>query len=425
MILLKSYRWLSFLLTPFVKLYFFWRLKQGKEHSVRFYERWGKASMVRPQGGLVWVHGASVGESLSALSLLKRLEWAFPKAHFLMTTGTVTSAHILEKRLPPRSFHQFIPVDTPQAVSLFLDHWNPDVALWLESELWPNLLMELKKREKPVFLLNGRMSASSYKRWDKRGRSLMEPLLGVFRKIYVQSQLQEDQFKSLGAQQVEVAANLKFAAEPLGYEAEALDSMSTVLEGRHVWLAASTHKGEEEIVLQAHADIVLKYPHLLTVIVPRHPHRGQEVLSLCQARGLTAHLRTQYPLPLPATQVYIADTLGELGLFYRLINKVFIGGSFMNAEGHNIIEPAHFKCALAQGPRFQNFLDITQQFEQLHAISIVKDGHELARAILDWIAEPGLCASRGQAAYDLVTSADQIMDHIVEDVRGAMAAHVL
>ncbi len=423
MIILYLYKWLSYALTPLLKLYFLWRLRQGKEHPTRWSERWGTPTLLRPKGDLIWVHGASVGESLSALSLLRRLEEAFPQAHFLVTTGTVTSASLLASRLSSRAFHQFMPLDTSRAVNKFLCHWQPNVALWIESELWPNILLALARKNIPTYLLNGRLSEHSFNRWRSIGRSLIGPLLRVFRKVYAQSQSLADQFKVLGVTHAQVAPNLKFASDPLPFNSKDLEKIHSTLSNRTVWLAASTHKGEETWVLQAHQEIAKNIPNILTVIVPRHPHRNHEILQLCTSKGLKAYLRSEYQLPPGDADLYIADTLGELGLFYRLINVVFMGGSLANIGGHNIIEPAHFRCAIVQGPRTHKSREITQQFEEEKALLIVSKGEKLGEVILHLLTSREVAKIQGNAAYELVKGAERMLEHVIDDVKEALGRH--
>ena len=260
-------------LGPLVHVYLKRRLKRGKEDPVRVRERQGHPGKVRPPGPLVWVHAASVGEATAMLALIERLLRERPALQILVTTGTVTSARLLETRLPSRAWHQFVPVDLPHWIGRFLDHWRPDLALWVESELWPNLVWETHARGVSMVLLNGRLSTRSYMRWQWFP-GLISPVLGAFALCLAQDHEQAERLRSLGAGKIAVAGDLKAAADALPVDALQLENLRQQIGRRPVWLAASTHAGEEEIVADVHRELALIRPDLLTMIVPRHPGRG-------------------------------------------------------------------------------------------------------------------------------------------------------
>jgi 3-deoxy-D-manno-octulosonic-acid transferase len=424
MALLFIYKWATWFFTPLLRLYLLWRRSQGKEHPTRFLERLGHPSLPRPEGQLLWLHCASVGETLSAIPLLRQLEISLPKASFLLTTGTVTASTIVQSYLGPRSIHQFVPVDIPLAVERFVNHWHPDVALWFESELWPHLLLTLSARKTPVFLINARISPRSYARWKSVGCSLIARLLQVFHTVYAQSDTIAKQFQSLGAKNVQSIGNLKLASAPLTYHKKHLQDLETSLKGRPFWLAASTHPGEEAMVLHVHKRLQEIFPRLLTIIVPRHPHRGEDILKLTQNAGLVGALRTKSLTASPHDEVYIADTLGELGLFYRLSDVVFVGGSLMKIGGHNIVEPAHHHCAILQGPFTYNFLEITQKFHTLHAVTVVTDENELFHHVLAFLTDPLVTQASSKAAFELTKSGNQLVQELAEDIQEALRQHV-
>ncbi len=288
--ILGAYRGLSALAPPALRLLLKRRLARGKEDAARLGERMGIAGRPRPAGPLVWLHAASVGESLSTLPLIERVLARVPGAHVLVTTGTVTSARLMAERLPPRAFHQFVPLDAATWVARFLDHWRPDLALWIESELWPNLLRETNARGLPAVLVNARMTERSFRGW-KRWPGAARGLLGAFRLVLAQNETYAGRFRALGAARVAVAGNLKYAAPPLPADQAKLEALRAAIGGRPVWLAASIHPGEEEAV----ADAQTRLKHAagaLGIVVPRHPEKGAIMAAAIRARGLAATLRS-------------------------------------------------------------------------------------------------------------------------------------
>ena len=412
---LRFYYILSRLLAPLWHWHFRMRLKRGKEDAQRFQERLGISSVNRLPGQLVWLHGASVGESLSAIPLIKELLTHNPKLHILLTTGTLSSAQMLQECLPAGVIHQFLPIDTPQAVERFLHHWQPNLILWFESELWPNFLMTIKSKKIPCVLINGRLSDRSFKRW-LYWRGTLSQLLSSFLTVYAQSDEQAQRFLQFGAKHVKVLHNLKFSASPLEYDQEAVAALQEQIRSRPVWLAASTRSGEEESVLQTHLGLQALLPNLLTVIAPRHPHRGADIGTLCEQHHLSFQQRSQEPILGKGSQIYIADTLGELGLFYMLCPIVFVGGSLVPVGGHNIIEPAHFRCAIIQGPLTHNFRETTQRFLAHHAIREVQLGIDLLEAVASLFQSPTLRQTYGNAAYDVATSPHQGLCLLMTDI---------
>lgn len=332
------------------------RLKSGKELAARYGEKKSIITRPRPDGTLVWLHAASVGEVQSALILIDRILTLYPRFHVLVTTGTVTSAALMEQKLPDRAFHQFYPLDHPAWVRRFLDHWRPDMALWMESELWPNMLHEIQARNIPAFLVNARMSDGSFKSWRYAG-SLTRDMLGSFRTVLCQTNQDKVYYDRLGAEDSIVTDNLKYSAAALPCDMSDLKTLQGSIGTRPVWLYASTHSGEEEIASRIHTRLKTDFPDILTIIVPRHPERRDEIN--------TGDLRSAYrgidkTLPRADDDIYVADTLGELGLFYRLCPIAVIGRSFSDdgGGGHNPIEAAQLECVVLCGPHVHNLQDI-------------------------------------------------------------------
>jgi 3-deoxy-D-manno-octulosonic-acid transferase len=379
------------------------RARQGKEDPARLGERRGRSALARPAGRLLWIHGASVGEARSVLPLLAMILDAYPGASALVTTGTLASARLLDTALPPRARHQFAPLDVPAWVARFLDHWRPDAALWVESELWPNMLSALAARGVPAALVNARLSAGSFARWRRLGRALRPPL-GSFARVLAQSEADAARFAALGARGVAMPGNLKFDAAILPADAAALEGLRAALGARPRWLAASTHEGEEEIAAAAHEALAPALPGLLTILVPRHAARGEEIARLLAARGLAVARRGRGELPGAATDVYLADTMGELGLFYRLAPVAFVGRSLARGGGQNPLEAAALGAAVLAGPLTGNFGDIYAGLAQAGGARIVRDGAALTDALAALLADPAACAALAARAGAAIAS---------------------
>ena len=359
------------------------RCRQGKEDPARLGERMGEASIERPDGALAWFHAASVGESQSTLILVNALLERYPDMNILITTGTVTSAALMEKRLPKRAVHQYYPLDHPKWVAAFLDHWQPDLALWMESEIWPNMLKALKNRNVPAALVNARLSPQSFKRWKLAAGEVKE-LLSAFGVCLAQTEEDADYFRQLGAPNVTATDNLKYSAAPLPYDERDLKMLKEATDGRPLWLYASTHDAEEEIACRIHRHLQKNIKNLLTIIVPRHPERRIEIRKACEKYGLKVALRSEGgAAPAADDQIYIADTLGELGLFYRLSPIACIGRSFSSdgGGGHNPIEAAQLGCAILHGPKVQNLARIFEDFDNMGAAIRLKSEQDFQKRL--------------------------------------------
>ena len=395
----RSYRYASLLATPVIDAWLAHRRRRGKEDRARFGERLGRASLPRPDGRLIWMHGASVGESLSLLPLVARLRDGLPDVQVLITSGTVTSAGLLRERLPDGVHHQFAPVDRPGAVRRFARHWQPDLAVWVESELWPNLILETSARGCPMLLLNGRMSDRSNARW-RRAPQLSRPLLAAFDSVLAQTEADAERFRALGAQNVAVRGNLKNDAHPLPADEDGVAALRQAIGARPCWAAASTHEGEEEIVAEAILALRRTFPDLLTILAPRHPERGDATAELLERSGLATARRSTGGAIAPGTAVYLVDTLGELGLVFRLASIAFVGGSLAPHGGHNPLEPARLDCALVTGPHTENFTEAYAALEDAGAVSRVSDAGTLADAVGALLEDETARAARAAAAHE-------------------------
>jgi len=399
--ILRSYRYATRLLEPAAAGLLLWRRRRGKEDPGRLAERRGHASVKRPNKPLVWLHGASVGETVTLLPLIAKLQ----KRGFavLVTSGTVTSAKLMAARLPGGVIHQYIPLDVPRYMRRFMEHWRPDLCLICESEIWPNLLIEAQRRDIPVVMVNGRMSERSFARRYKMPNT-SRFLLSCFEACLAQSQGDAERLAQLGAPRVSVAGNLKFdvPAPPADHDTLAiLDGQTT---GRPVWIAASTHPGEDELVLAAHLAIKPYLPKLLTIIAPRHPQRGPEVEALAEANDVAVSRRAAGGSPERNVDLYVADTVNELGLFYRLSQVAFLGGSLVEGiGGHNPIEPAKLGCALLHGPHVHNAVEIFAAFDRDGGSREVADAQALAGAVHRWLNNPAEARQAARAAAQTAT----------------------
>jgi 3-deoxy-D-manno-octulosonic-acid transferase len=357
---LRFYQRLSVAMVPLAPALIKRRLKQGKEDPARIGERRGLSRDVRPHGALVWIHGASVGEVLAAAGLIEKLRAL--NIRILLTSGTVTSAAIVAKRFPSDIIHQYVPYDSPRYVARFLDHWRPSLALFIESDLWPNLILSSAARRLPMVLINGRMSHRSFPRW-RRVTATISALLGRFDVCLAQSDVDAERFIALGSRNVVTTGNLKLDVPAPPADAAKLERLMSVTRGRPIIVAASTHPGEEELLLAAHRALAGFFPSLLSVIVPRHAHRGEAIARAISASGLQVSLRSREELPTAATDIYLADTMGELGLFYRLAPIVFMGGSLVEHGGQNPIEAIKLGASIVHGPHVFNFTDVYEALD--------------------------------------------------------------
>jgi 3-deoxy-D-manno-octulosonic-acid transferase len=372
-----------------------WRLKRGKENSQRLAERYGQASLPRPAGPLIWLHGASVGEMLAVIPLIERLR--AKNFAVLVTSGTVTSAALAEQRLPTGVLHQFIPLDAPRFVGRFLDHWRPNLALFVESDLWPNLILACADRGVPMILVNGRVSERSFSRWQKLP-AVIAALLERFDLCLAQSSVDAERYGQLGAPRVRCLGNLKLDVPAPPVDAAALSKLTAIVGPRVVIAAASTHPGEEDAIIAAHRRLQAKCPSLLTIIAPRHPERGPGIADAVKQEGLSVALRSRDELPKPDVNVFVADTLGELGLIYRLAPVVFMGGSLASHGGQNPIEPIRLGAAVVHGPHVWNFAEIYDALDAARGAALVADDKALTVCFADWLTNPAARQTAADAA---------------------------
>ena len=379
---------------------------------MRLAERRGEASLARPAGPLVWVHGASVGEMLAVVPLIERIQAR--DISVLVTTGTVTSAALADQRLPAGVIHQFVPLDVPKFVDRFLDHWRPDLTLFVESDLWPNLILACSERKIPLIIVNGRVSERSFGRW-RLAPGTIAALLGRFDLCLAQSSDNARRFAQLGAPRVSSTGNLKLDVPAPPADVATLNRFRALIGLREVVAAASTHPGEESAVIGAHRRLRAKTPTLLTVIAPRHPERGESIAEIGKVAGLTVALRSRGELPKRDVDIYIADTVGELGLVYRIAPNVFMGGSLATHGGQNPIEAIRLGAAVLHGPCVWNFAEIYSTLDKAHGAELVVDDEALTSRLAAWLADPAARAA-------VVNAAKQTMDTLGGALERTLAA---
>ena len=400
---LAAYQRLTWALGPLAGPYLAARARAGKEDPARLPERFGRAAAPRPPGPLVWLHGASVGEMRVALLVQTALAAARPDLSFLITTGTQTSAALAARA--PRAIHQFAPIDRREAVSRFLAHWRPDLGVFAESDLWPNLVLEAQRRGVRLALVNGRMSAESLAGWG-RTPAMARRLLSAFDVLLAADARTAGGLSALSGRAVQPVANLKMAAPAPTIDPAALTPLRAAIGDRPVWLAASTHAGEDEIALAAHERLRATRPDALLILAPRHPERGEAIARLAG----DAPRRAAGALP-GGGPVYVADTMGELAAFYALAGVALIGGSLLpTLRGHNPIEPLHCGCAPLSGPHVDSFADVFADLVGAGAVRTTPDATAIAATIADLWAEPIRGAAMIEAGRAVIARGGQALD---------------
>lgn len=410
------YKTLTRGLAPFLKFFLRYRLSKGKEDPARLYERFGNPSFQRPEGRIIWFHGASVGESLSLLRLLETLQQLAPDITLLVTTGTVTSARLLAEKLPKTIVHQFVPLDVPQWVTRFINHWKPNLAVFLESEIWPNMIMTLHERGTPIVLLNGSLSDRSFHRWHQFSK-MTRPLFQLFHSCLTPSKVTAERYKTLGIPRVELSVNLKCTSAPLPFIEKEVQHLRHILKDRPVWVAASTHDPEENIVFSTHLALKKHYPNLLTILIPRHIHRAHTLIKTARSLGLeiterqVAGQQTKQG-PDANTDIWLINTMGELGLIYELSQIVFLGGTFAPLGGHNPVEPIQQGNVVLYGPHDVN---IDKNYALLKSAMVrVPTEEELIQQLDYFLDHPEDCQQYQQKGLEILKTQQSGLDQIVQ-----------
>ena len=380
-----------------------WRLARGKEDPARMREKTGIASLPRPAGHLAWLHGASVGESISLLPLVEQL--AARGLTVLVTTGTVSSARILADRLGPKALHQYAPLDVPRFVERFLAHWRPDLVLIAESEIWPNLFCATHSAGVPLVMVSARLSERSFGRWQ-RFPATIASILSRVDLCLAQTHVDSLRLRGLGAPRVQVAGNLKYDVPALPADSAEVAGLEAAIGARPVWIAASTHAGEEAMAGEAHRLLAKRFPDLLTIIAPRHVARAEPTGRALAQTGLRVGLRSQQVPVSDQLDIYMADTMGELGLFYRLSNVVYLGKSADTGEfvagGQNPIEPSKLGNAILHGPLVENFAEVYSLLDTAGGGLAVANAAELADGLAALFADRRRLRAMARAAQETV-----------------------
>ncbi len=393
---------LLLLLSPLFAGWALVRILQSKEDKNRILERFGCSSKPRPPGPLFWFHGASIGESLSFLPILFYYHERYPEAHFLVTTGTKSSAHLMGKRLPSRCVHQYAPWDCPIFVKTFLRKWKPQVGFFTESDFWPILLKESSKKM-PLFLLNGHLSALSFQRWSWLEGSFRD-LMKSFTFIFCQTLKDLERFKALGISWVDFSGNLKFSGKKESPDEASLLLVKKRIHLRMTWVASNTHPGEEDIIFSVHRKLKTLFPGLLLILVPRHLERVREIEGAARNKRLTYECRSEKKISPLKSDVYVMDTLGETGLAYSISPLVFMGGSLVpGVGGHNILEAARFGCVVLYGPHMSNNLDMATSFSENNAGLGITDEDHLFGVLKNLLKDPSLRGQYTVAASKLLS----------------------
>ena len=403
-LLIRTYLFFTFIFSALSYIIIYVRLWRGKEDQDRFKEKLGEYERARPNSKLIWFHGASVGETLSIIGLIKEITKINDKLEFLITSGTNTSSQVLSLRMPKNAMHQFVPIDTPIAVKSFLKHWRPDFAIWVESEVWPRLLIETAKTKIPMWMVNGSMSLRSYKKWRYAPLS-MQYLYNKFEKIYLRDEKSAGFLNQLGlsSENFTVYGSLKADQEKLEFRKNDLKEVKKGLKEKRVWVASSTHPGEEEIVLNAHKGLLEVDKDIFLVLVPRHPERGKELMKLVLSLDLKGSLRSKSKKINSTDQLHIADTLGELGLWYELTRVSFIGGSITKNGGHNPYEAILADTFIIHGPETFNFDEIYRQLDERNFGKEITNSEQLFQEVLNLFNKDNLDI-RSAKAKELIAS---------------------
>ena len=393
------------------------RIEIGKEDTKRFNERIGRPTKERPEGKLIWFHGASVGESVSMLPLINRLLETDENTYVMVTTGTTTSAEIMGKRLPERAFHQYITIDNPVFTKRFIKYWQPDLVLWFESDFWPAMLSTIKKKNIPLILVNGRISNKSFKRWQQFDY-ISKELLGCFTFCLGQSEEDAYRLRVLGAKDSTCLGNLKFAGLPIPVDETKKAEITKQIGNRRIFCISSTHENEEYQLGKRFKNLFEKHPDVLVLIAPRHPQRGVEIKTQLTDLGLNVSLRSANEKITSKTQVYIADTIGELGIWYGISPIVFIGGSLVPHGGQNFMEPSRLKDAVIVGPYMHNFTEAMQRAQKANAIIQANDAEEVIDTVIQLFDNKDLLEAKQSLAYNWASGEAKVLDGIVEKVKG-------
>lgn len=377
---LRAYLGLGRLITLIGPRHLQKRLARGREDPARWREKLGEAGIARSDGPLIWLHAVGIGEVMALRGLIGALVALRPDLSFLITSSARSSAEVVGANLPPRTVHQYLPLDAPAYIARFLDHWRPDLSVWAEQDLWPGAVVATQRRGIPLALVNARMNDRAFQS-RRRVRGLYGDLLARFGLVTAQDDGTARHLAALcPGLTPRVTGSLKSASPSLACDPAELSRLQGALRGRRVWLAASTHPEDEAVAFAAQAMLAAGDPAWLLIIAPRDPARRAAIAAAIAARGMALATRSVGERPGPGQQVYLADTFGELGLWYRLAPVALVGGTFGPVEGHNPWEPAALGAAILHGPHVANFAADYAALDGAGAARLVRAG-DLAEAV--------------------------------------------
>lgn len=410
------YNIVNLILYPIYCLILFVRVLKKKDNVKSLMQRLGVIEVTKPKGKLIWMHAASVGESMVAVTLTKALSNLYPNINFLITTGTLSSAKILETSLPANATHQFVPLDNIIIVKRFLSHWKPNLGIFIESEFWPCLVSEAAKKFN-IIVVNARLSDKSFNRWMNR-KNLFNIIVSRFKLVATQSVTDLKKYKTLGCERAINLGNLKFANKELEVNKAQLKELKNIFQNKPIFVASSTHAEDEEVTLQIIKDFKKDKVDYYPIIILRHPERRNEISKKCRNLGLSFTLRSQNNLPSLEDDLYIVDSFGELGLFYNLSNITFIGGSFKRG-GHNLVEPAYFDNIIILGPDMSNFQNIATEMIQEKCAIQISDKAELAKEILFFLDKQNKKKSQEliDNARKFVDNREETLDNYLKEIK--------
>jgi len=410
------YRFISIAILPFIAIFLLVRLLKNKEDKKRIFERFGFSNKKTFNDQPIWIHAVSVGETNSALVLVEDLLKSSPNLTILFTTTTISSAKILQEKIAKfnsKIVHQFLPVDSYFCVEKFLDYWQPKIGLFVESEIWPNLILSSTKRSIAIFLVNARISEKSCNKW-LIAKKFNINIFNNFQKIFAQSRKDQEKIQSLTKNKVLYFGNLKSQAPELLFDQQKFLELKKQIKQREILLCASTHRGEEELLLKIHDNLKKQFPNILTIILLRHPARSDEVIQLLDQKKFCQRSKNQSIND--ATEIYLADTLNELGIFYRLVDFAFIGGSLLPIGGHNPYEAIKLNCAIITGKEIFNFTEIYNDLLRTDGCAMVKDSTELENVIRKFLSNKQLTKTYNDNANKLISTSNNISSQIIQAI---------
>ena len=419
------YTILLYFLTPLVVLRMFWRARKNPQYSDRWHERFGFVPEIDASQEVVWIHSVSVGETLAAVPLIKKLKKLYPDKLLVITTTTLTGSERVQSIFSSGIYHVYAPYDLPDTVNRFLRRVHPSLVIIMETELWPNLVNYCHDADIPMIIANARMSEKSsrgYQRFSRLTKNMLEKI------NYVVAQHVDDgkNFLKLGLSETQlmIAGNIKFDValnSELSSESSRLKLDWSSQNNRRIFLAASTHRGEDEIVLDAYKKIRKNYPEILLVMVPRHPERFSEVAQLCLEHGLSIVKRSDGVRPEIRDQVLLGDTMGELMLFYGACDVSFVGGSLVPSGGHSLIEPAIWGTPLISGPSLYNFSEVSRLLEDAQGMRICQDSSSMAKIVQELLGDTLEAERMGAAAKSVAEGNRGALNKLMKIIDGQIS----